>query len=81
VHIPLNPDRYMLASLFCPNSSPLDPVSGRPDDAARATATFHLERRHRALIGRTIHHAYVVFGKKRCRPEFASVAVSVTITP
>ncbi len=80
IHVALNPDRYMLASLICPKGSAVDPVSGRLDMSARAEATFQLERRHRAWIGRTFDHAYVVLGKG-CRPEFASVSVSVTIAP
>lgn len=80
IHLALNPDRYMLAGMLCPKLSPLAPMSGRLDATAQAEATFQLARQHRAWIGRTFHHAYVVLGK-RCRPVYASVSVPVTIVP
>lgn len=80
VHVPLNPDRYLRAGLISAGISPLEPVSGFLDEAARATAAFQVERRHRGWIGRTYHHAYVVL-ETRCRPVYASVAVPVTIAP
>lgn len=80
LHVPLNPDPYMRASLFAPGFRAISPVCGRLDDAARGAATFQVERRHRSWIGRTFHHAYVVLGD-RCKPVFASVAVEVTVAP
>lgn len=80
VHVPLTPDRYMRANLVCPWGSALQPMTGRLDAQGLETAVFRLERRHKAWIGKTFHHAYVVLGP-RCRPVFSSVAVSVTIVP
>lgn len=80
LHVPLNPDHYMRASLFAPGFRAISPVCGRLDDDARGAAAFRLERRHRSWVGHTFHHAYVVLGN-RCKPVFASVAVEVTVAP
>ncbi len=80
IHVPLNPDRFMLAGLISPGFSALAPVSGLLDAAGASSSDLRLERRHRAWIGRTFHHAYVVLDG-RCRPTFASNPVSVTIAP
>jgi len=80
IHVPLNRDRFMLAGLISPSFSALDPVSGRFDDEGGSSSELRLERRHRAWIGHTFDHAYVVLDR-RCRVVFASNPVSVTIVP
>ncbi len=80
LHVPLNPDSYMRSGLFCAGLSPLQPLTGRLNDDAQASARFELSRRGRAWIGRTFHHAYIVLDR-RARPVFVSIAVPVTVGP
>jgi len=78
--VPLNPDSYTRAGFLSCGFSPVDPVAGRLNGDAQASARFHLHRRGRAWIGRTFQHAYVVLDR-RGRPVFASNAVPVTVGP
>lgn len=80
LHGPLNPDRFMLAGLLSPGFSALQPVSGLLDGEGAAASDLRLQRRHRAWIGHTFHHAFVVLDS-RCRVVFASNPVPVTIAP
>lgn len=80
IHVPLQPDRFMLAGLISPGFSALNPVSGLLDAEGVSSSDLRVERRHRAWIGRTFDHAYVVLDR-RCRVVFASNPVSVTIAP
>jgi hypothetical protein len=82
ISVSLNPDLYMLVLLRHPDLSPVQPARGTLDVNGRATATFALERRWNAaaVVGRTFHHAYVLWDRD-CRITFASNSVPVTIVP
>jgi hypothetical protein len=80
LHVPLNPDLYMLSGMHCGGLSPLEPSTGRLNADGQATSRFHLDRHGRAWIGRTFNHAYIVLGSRN-RPEFVSIAVPVTVGP
>lgn len=81
VHVPLVRDRYFRASLLLPWLAPIVPMFGELDENGEARTSFEASRLHGKgfWVGRTLHHAYLVFGG--CRSVvFASNAVPVTIT-
>lgn len=80
INLPLNPDAYMLHTLFYPNMAPLSGSFGVLDAKGNAQASFTLPAGlPPALVGLTFDHAYVVL--QGWTPVFASNAVPVTIVP
>lgn len=80
VHVPIVRDRYFRASLLLPWLAPIVPLFGVLDENGEASTEFKASRLHGKgfWVGRTLHHAYVVFGGRRS-VVFASNAVPVTI--
>lgn len=81
VHVPIVRDRYFRASLLMPWFAPIVPIFGHLDANGEASTSFEASRLFGKgyWVGRTVHHAYVVFSPGRS-VVFASNAVPVTIT-
>jgi len=82
LHLPLNPDVYLFATLNHPTAPPLVGNLGLLDPLGRATLQFLLPAGVAAgLAGATAHHAYALLDLATLTVTHASNAVPVALMP